>query len=114
MSINDIKSSYFNIILFRHLREEKKLKFVKYNKKYQHLLNIKLFNYQFCSGKYIEYEPNGRAKEYDRYDDHLVYEGEYKNGQRNGKGKEYYKNGEGLILFEGNYLNGKRHGEGEL
>ncbi len=113
MSINDIKSSYFIIILFSHLREEMKLKMVKYNKNYQHLLNIKLINYQIFSGRYIEYESNGKTKEYDSYDDHLIYEGEYSNGKRNGKGKEYYKYGKGIILFEGNYLNGKRNGEGK-
>ena len=62
MSINDIKSSYFIIILFSHLREEVKLKIIKYNKNYQHLLNIKLINYQIFSGKYIEYESNGKEK----------------------------------------------------
>ena len=61
MSINDIKSSYFIRILFSHLNEEMKLKMVKYNKKYQHLLNIKLINYQLFSGKYIEYESTGKA-----------------------------------------------------
>ena len=36
----------------------------------------------------------------------LVYQGEFKNGKRNGKGKEYdyFEN----IMFEGEYLNGKR------
>ena len=34
------------------------------------------------------------------------YEGEYLNGLRNGKGKEFYVNGK--IKFEGEYLNGKR------
>ena len=28
-----------------------------------------------------------------------IYEGEYLNGERNGKGKEYYENGE--LWFEG-------------
>ena len=36
----------------------------------------------------------------------LEFEGEYLNGKRNGKGKEY--NYEGKLLFEGEYLNGKR------
>ena len=111
MSIHDIKSSYFIIKLFSHLSEEAKLKIVKYNKNYQCLLNINL-NYKLFIGRYIEYESNGKTKEYDSYEDHLVYEGEYLNGKRNGKGKEYDKYGTGVILFEGNYLNGKRNGEG--
>ena len=35
-----------------------------------------------------------------------MFEGEYLNGQRNGKGKEYYSNGK--LKFEGEYLNGER------
>ena len=35
----------------------------------------------------------------------LIYEGEYLNGERNGKGKEYHK---GELIFDGEYLNGKR------
>ena len=40
-----------------------------------------------------------------------MFEGEYLNGVRNGKGKEYYDNGE--LIFEGGYLNGKRNGKGK-
>ena len=36
----------------------------------------------------------------------MKFEGEYLNGKRNGKGKEYYDNGK--LLFEGNFLNGNR------
>ena len=31
---------------------------------------------------------NGRVKEYN-YDNEIIFEGEYKNGYKNGKGKEY-------------------------
>ena len=41
----------------------------------------------------------------------LKFEGEYLNGERIGKGKEYYLSGK--ILFEGEYLNGKRNGKGK-
>ena len=34
----------------------------------------------------------------------LYFEGEYLNGTRNGKGKEYDYNGK--LIFEGEYLNG--------
>ena len=33
------------------------------------------------------------------------------NGDKKGKGKEYYDNNE--LKFEGEYLNGKRHGNGK-
>ena len=44
-------------------------------------------------------------KEYNKYGD-LIYEGEYFNGQRNGKGKTYGDDGE--LEFEGEFLNGKK------
>ncbi len=36
----------------------------------------------------------------------LKFEGEYLNGIKNGKGKEF--DTKGKIIFEGEYLNGKR------
>ena len=36
----------------------------------------------------------------------IKFEGEYFNGKKNGKGKEYYKNGK--VEFEGEFLNGKK------
>ena len=52
---------------------------------------------------------NGMIKEYDR-DNYKSFEGEYKNGERNGKGKEYKLR---YLIFEGEYLNDKRNGEGK-
>ena len=52
---------------------------------------------------------NGKGKEYD-YEGKLKFEGEYLKGTRNGKGKEY-KYCE--LKFEGEYLNGKRNGKGK-
>jgi antitoxin component YwqK of YwqJK toxin-antitoxin module len=50
-------------------------------------------------------EKNGKSKEY--YDNgQLKFEGEYLDGKKNGKSKEYYDNGR--LKFEGEYLNGKR------
>ena len=40
---------------------------------------------------------NGLYKEY--YDNKIIFEGEYLNGKRNGKGKEY--NRFGSLIFEG-------------
>ena len=42
----------------------------------------------------------------------LIFEGEYLNGIKNGKGKQY--DGFGNLLFEGEYLDGKRwNGKGK-
>ena len=45
---------------------------------------------------------NGGIKEYN-FQDELIYKGEYLNGKRNGKGKNYKDN---KIIFEGEYKNG--------
>ena len=42
----------------------------------------------------------------------LIYDGEYKNGKRNGKGKEY--NDTGDLMYEGDYINNEQNGEGKL
>ena len=57
----------------------------------------------------------GKVKEYEDYyisgiQGQLKYEGEYLNGKKHGKGKEYY---EGQLEYEGEYLNGNRHGKGK-
>ena len=109
--LQNIKSSYFIKLICTFIGEAQKLKLVRYNKSLQKNLNISLNNYKFISGRYIIYESNGFGKEYDGYDDTLLFEGEYSNGKRHGKGKEYYSTGE--LIFEGEYLNGKRHGKGK-
>ena len=105
-NLKNIKSEYTIKILFFHLDEKIKLKLIKYDKNLQNTIDINLNNYKFFSGRYIEFEADGKGKEYDGYNDKLKFEGEYLNGERNGKGKEYYKDGK--IKIEGEYLNGKR------
>ena len=54
-------------------------------------------------GEYLNGERNGKRKKYDYPFDYIKFEGEYLTGKRNGKGKEYDYNG--YIIFEGEYLN---------
>ena len=54
-------------------------------------------------------EGTGIAKEYKN--EILIYKGEYYNGLRNGKGKEYDQ--EGNLIYEGEFLRGEREGEGK-
>ena len=72
------------------------------------------------NGKGYDFENNiiyelkngkGIIKEYSDYFNILDFEWEYLNGEKNGKGKEFYDNAN--ILFEGEYLNGKRNGKGK-
>ena len=111
-----IKSIYFIQSIFSLIDESAKIKISKYNKSLQKLLNLNLLDYRRLSGKYIIYEksPKNIGKEYDcKYND-LKYEGEYSNGKRNGKGKEYiHHHSELIVKFEGEYLNGKRNGKGK-
>ena len=96
------------------LQEAKKLKLIKYNKSLQKIFDINIINFKYFSRKYIIYESNGIGKEYFGYDNQLIYEGGFLNGERNGKGKEYYCTRELRKLnFEGEYLNGKRIGKGK-
>ena len=58
-------------------------------------------------GEYLNGERNGRGKEYSN-DGELIFDGVYLNGKRNGEGKEYSNDDEGELIFEGKYLNGKK------
>ena len=44
--------------------------------------------------------------------DGSYYIGEFKNGLKHGKGKEYKKSGD--LIYEGDFINGKREGTGKL
>ena len=110
--LKNIKSSYFIKILFSCVDEKKKLEVVKYNKSLQKNIDISIINYKYFSGIYIIYESNSIRKEYNGYNDTLIFEGEYLNKKRNGKGKEYWDIGVAL-RFEGEYLSGKRNGKGK-
>ena len=59
-------------------------------------------------GEYLNEERNGKGKEY-YCDGNLKFEGEYLNGERCGKGKEY--DFDGKLSFEGEYLFGERNEE---
>ena len=59
-------------------------------------------------GEYLDGKRNGKGKEYCEYK--LIFEGEYLNGERSGKGKEFYDDN---LIYEGEYLYGKRNGKGK-
>ena len=74
-------------MFFFLLGDKIKLELVKYNKKLQNKIDIKLINYKFNSCKYIIFESNNKGKENHGCYDLLLFEGEYLNGKRNEKGK---------------------------
>ena len=130
-------------IIFSYIDNKTKFRTVKYNKRFQNKININIMDYRRLSGKYILFEKKGRGKEYNAYNDELLFDGEYLNGMRNGYGREYRikneylndinkgmyifenqylksqienKNEEvktNILVFEGEYLNGKRNENGK-
>ena len=108
--LQGIQLYYFSKIIFSFLEERHKLLLIKYNKSLQMNLDISLNHYKCFSRRYIIYESNVKGKECNGSNDELIFEGEYKKGERNGKGKEYT---DGKLIFEGEYLNGKRNGNGK-
>ena len=107
--LKNIKSYYLIKLVYTFVEEAQKLKLIRYNKSIQKNLDISIINYKFFSGRYIIYESNGIVKEYDGEVDTLIFESEYLNGKRNGKGKKYLCSNcsTGELMFEGEYLNDK-------
>ena len=105
-----IKSKSFLKLLFSKINEKIKLEMIKNNKDVQTKIGINIINYKIFSKKYKVYQKS-KGKEYDIVTNNILFEGEYLNQKRNGKGKEYnkYKN----LIFEGEYKNGKRNGKGK-
>ena len=105
-----IKSKLFLKLLFSKINEKIKLEMIKNNKDVQTKIGINIINYKIFSKKYKVYQKS-KGKEYDIVTNNILFEGEYLNQKRNGKGKEYnkYKN----LIFEGEYKNGKRNGKGK-
>ena len=70
------------------------------------------FIYKGDDLQWIGYFDNGEKSNYGKlYNDEgkLIFEGEYKNGLRNGEGTYYYSGG---LKYEGQFVNGLREGKG--
>ena len=104
-SLSAIKSKFNIKQIFSFLNEYRKFETIKYNKKYQNLFTLNIESYKKKSCRYKIGGINGPGKEFSLDNDSLVFEGEYLNKKRNGKGKEY--NDYGFIIFKGEYLNDK-------
>ena len=63
--------------VFYNLNEKIKLKAIKYNKYLQKKTDVNLIHYKFLSGKYLIYEEKGKGKEYNGYNNDLIFEGDY-------------------------------------
>ena len=84
--IDKIKSAYSLDIIFSYFNENIKLNILMYNKKLLLKLHLNVKNYKNFSG--IKIINKNRRKEY--LNGQLIYDGEYKNDKKHGKGKEFY------------------------
>ena len=103
--LDNIKSFYILKEIFNYLSKSVFLDFINFNKTLQGKFEINIEDYKKFGNRTKIIENNGLGKEYKLNTDILIFEGEYLNGKKNGKGKEYYENDQ--IKFEGEYLNGK-------
>ena len=103
INLRDIKNIYNIKEIFEFLDKKLKLNIIIYNKglELEKILDVKIEDYKEVIGKYKEGKRNGKGREYLTKTNSLIFEGEYLNGKRNGKGKEYC----GDLKFEGEYLN---------
>ena len=104
-NIRTIRSNYILEIILKFLLENKKLELIVYNKKIQEKLKINIEHYKYACQRQIIFETKGKGKEYLKNTNILIFEGEYKNFKRNGRGTEYDFNKH--LRIEGEYLNGK-------
>ena len=98
--------------LYNHRRRGKEYKDGILIYEGEYLFDRKWEGKTYDKNKNVIYEihnGNGKAIEYYGYRMDNKYEGEFLEGKRNGKGKEYL--GE-TLLFEGEYKDGKRNGYG--
>ena len=109
ITLKDIKSSYNINHIFSFLSQKDKLNLIVYNKEIQKMLSVGIEDYKNSGSKYKIGGKNGKVRLFsiDGKDYHLIFEGKYLNGKKNGKGFEYDGYSKNLI-FEGKYLNGKR------
>ena len=111
--LDKIKSFHILKVCFLLLNNRRKYKLIKYTKHLQKKINLNLTNFMLYSGRYNVYLNNKLAREYDSNADELLFEGEYLNGERNGRGIEYFKGSYRKLSFKGEYKNGRRHGKGK-
>ena len=90
--LGDVKSIYIKKEIFTFLDEQQKFELIIYNKYLQKEFGVNIEDYKRLSGIYKNGKRNGHGKEYLLDSNILIFEGEYLNGKRNGKRKEYFDN----------------------
>ena len=96
------KSIFFLKGLLNCIITKKLLKLIKYNKSLQKEMDLDIIDYKSFSRRFIAYKNKTNGVEVLAINNSVLYEGEFLNGERNGKGKEY--DSKGNIEFEGYFL----------
>ena len=87
--LKKINSSFILKKIFIYLDHGIKLNIIRFNKRMQNKLGLNIIDYRRLSGKYRIIEENDIIKDYHSFNNNLLFEGHYSNGEKNGKGKEY-------------------------
>ena len=88
---DSVKSKYIQILIFSFLNEKNKLDLVKYNLKLQKLLEININTYKKISQCIKIGKGDGYCRIYDFNTMTLKFEGEYKNGKKMEKERNFIK-----------------------
>ena len=108
--LKGIKSKYIIINIFSCCEKRIFLNIIRHNKSIQQKLDISIEDYETTSGRYIKKSFGFFSFDSQSYEEKtldtgtLIFTGFYKNGRRDGEGKEYYENK--ILKFEGEYSNG--------
>ena len=115
--IENIKSLYILNQIFSLVEERIKLRIIIYNKIMQYKLNRNINYYKRINDAEIKIDKNGFGTIRSLNEDgkqEITFEGQYKNGKKNGKGKEYFHIfSNKIFIFEGTFKNGKKNGKGK-
>ena len=115
--LENIKSLKVFKIIFSFVEERIKLGIIIYNKKMKYALNRNINYYKRVNDSELNIDKNGFGTRRSLNEDgkqEITLEGQYKNGKKNGKGKEYFHIfSNKIFIFEGTFKNGKKNGKGK-
>ena len=106
VKLKNIKSLYLINRIFSFLYQNIKLDFISYSNYWQKKLKLNIEDIKIASKKYKIIDKNKFGREYLLNSNILIFEGEYLDKKRNGKGKEYHY--DGRIKFKGEFMKGKK------
>ena len=100
-----VKSKYIQELIISFLNETYKLDLIRYNKKLQNILEININTYKEKSQSLKIGKRDGYCRIYDLYTMALKFEGEYKNGKKMEKEKNFIK---AMTIMKMNILKEKK------